>query len=75
MDEGSVCIMDTGMWHKAGDSSNTSRWSIFSIYTGWFVKPYYDYEVITKKKLKKFIKNYFTHTQHLQKSMKEEVIQ
>ena len=56
MNEGSVCIMDTGMWHKAGDSSNTSRWSIFSIYTGWFVKSYYDYEVITKKKIKKIYK-------------------
>ena len=22
MNEGSVCIMDTGTWHKAGESSN-----------------------------------------------------
>ena len=32
MDEGSVC-MDRVM-AQAGDSSNQSRWSIFSIYTG-----------------------------------------
>ena len=49
MNEGSVCIMDTGMWHKAGDSTSKSRWSIFSIYTGWFVKPYFDYSDFLKK--------------------------
>jgi len=49
MKQGSVCIMDTGMWHKAGKSSNNSRWSIFSIYTGWFVKPYFDYYKFIKK--------------------------
>lgn len=49
MKEGSVCIMDTGMWHKAGDSTANSRWSIFSIYTGWFVKPYFNYSGFLKK--------------------------
>jgi len=42
--EGSICIMDSGMWHKGGDSNSNSRWSIFSIYTGWFVKPYHDFQ-------------------------------
>mgnify|MGYP001157391974 FL=1 len=56
MDEGSICIMDTGVWHKAGESSINSRWSIFSIYTGWFVKPYYDYSSITNKKINKVYK-------------------
>ncbi len=49
MKEGSVCIMDTGMWHKGGNSTNESRWSIFSIYTGWFVKPYFNYSKFIKK--------------------------
>ena len=49
MKEGSVCIMDSGMWHKAGESSKISRWSIFSIYTGWFVKPYFDYSEFIKR--------------------------
>ena len=54
MKEGSVCIMDTGMWHKAGDSTQLSRWSIFSIYTGWFVKPYFNYlNFIKKNKVQK----------------------
>ena len=53
MKEGSVCIMDTGMWHRAGESSQLSRWSIFSIYTGWFVKPYFNYlDFIKKNKIK-----------------------
>ena len=63
MKEGSVCIMDTGMWHKAGDSTQLSRWSIFSIYTGWFVKPYFNYLNFIKKnniqkKYKKLLHNY-----------------
>ena len=49
MKEGSICIMDTGMWHKGGDSTDLSRWSIFSIYTGWFVKPYFNYQQFLKK--------------------------
>ena len=53
MKEGSICIMDTGMWHRAGVSSQLSRWSIFSIYTGWFVKPYFDYlDFIKKNRIK-----------------------
>ena len=56
MPEGSVCIMDSGMWHKAGKSTNQNRWSIFSIYTGWFVKPYHNFSSYCKKKniLKKY---------------------
>ncbi len=49
MKAGSVCIMDTGTYHKAGEPTLNSRWSIFSIYTGWFVKPYFDYRKIYKK--------------------------
>lgn len=52
--EGSVCIMDSGMWHKGGDSSSSSRWSIFSIYTGWFVKPYHNFQdFLLKNKIPK----------------------
>tara|TARA_Y100000590_G_scaffold461216_1_gene622274 strand:- start:164 stop:937 length:774 start_codon:yes stop_codon:yes gene_type:complete len=65
MKEGSVCIMDTGIWHKGGASSSFSRWSIFSIYTGWFVKPYYNYQKYIKlnklsKKYKKLLHYYST---------------
>jgi hypothetical protein len=56
MKEGSICIMDSGIWHKAGKSSNLSRWSIFNLYTGWFVKPYFDYKKLTKQNIKKIYK-------------------
>ena len=49
MKEGSLCIMDSGMWHKAGNSTKNSRWTIFSAYTGWFVKPYYNYQKFISK--------------------------
>lgn len=56
MKAGTVCIVNSGIWHKAGKSSLKSRWSIFSIYTGWFVKPYYNYESFYKLKTNKNLK-------------------
>ena len=56
MKAGTVCIMNSGIWHKAGESSLNSRWSIFSIYTGWFVKPYFKYDNFYKLKIKKSLK-------------------
>ena len=54
MKEGSVCIMDAGMWHKAGKSTSASRWSIFSQYSGWFVKPYNNFQnFLLKNKIQK----------------------
>ena len=62
MKAGTVCVMNTGIWHKAGESSKSSRWSIFSIYTGWFVKPYYDCRKLKniKKVFKKLLHQYST---------------
>ncbi len=47
MKKGSICIMDTSTWHKGGEPSKNSRWSIFSIYTPWFFKPYFNYKKLT----------------------------
>jgi hypothetical protein len=63
MKEGSVCIMDAGIWHKAGKSTSTSRWAIISQYSGWFVKPYYNYQNFSlknkiQKKYKKLLHFY-----------------
>ena len=57
MKAGTVCIMNYRIWHKAGESSLNSRWSIFSIYTGWFVKPYFKYESFYKLKI--FFKTHY----------------
>lgn len=38
-----MVIMDTGVWHRGGPPSEISRWSLYSYYSPWFVKPYYDY--------------------------------
>jgi len=53
MNAGDVCILDSGIWHKGGKTTNLQRWSIFNVYTGWFVKPYYDYSLMRKFKLNK----------------------
>ena len=57
MKSGSVCIMDTGLVHRGGVSTRVSRWSIFNIYTPWFVKPYFNYKNLLGNKAKKLKKN------------------
>ena len=54
---GTIAIIDTGLWHKAGNpSENKTRWSIFSYYGPWFMKPYYDFPKLIKKNYKSKIK-------------------
>lgn len=38
---GSIVIFDGGIWHKGGPPSSKRRWSMFSYYGPWFVKPYF----------------------------------
>lgn len=40
---GTVVVMDSGVWHRSGESTDRDRWSMFSIYGPWFMKPYYRY--------------------------------
>ena len=56
MKSGSICLMDTGVIHRGGASTTTSRWSIFNIYTPWFVKPYFNYKKLLGKKANKLKK-------------------
>ena len=57
---GTIIIMDSGLWHKTGNPSLNDRWGMFSVYGGWFVKPYFRYwdmkELKNKKLSKKFKK-------------------
>ena len=46
--KGSIIILDTNLAHKVGKPSNKSRWSIFNMYSPWFIKPYYEYYKIKK---------------------------
>ena len=53
---GTVAIIDTGLWHKAsGKLSQKNRWSLFSYYGPWFMKPYFDYPKMLGNKYKKKI--------------------
>ena len=42
--------MDSNLVHRAGVAGNESRWSIFNLYSPWFVKPYYQFNQLVKKK-------------------------
>jgi len=48
---GSIVVMDSGTWHRSGPASNRSRWGVFSLYTPWFMKPYYRYPEMLGNKL------------------------
>lgn len=50
---GSVAIFDSRLLHKGGVSTNVSRWSIYSYYGPWFIKPYFDYNKMLGKKMLK----------------------
>jgi ectoine hydroxylase-related dioxygenase (phytanoyl-CoA dioxygenase family) len=41
---GTMVIFDAGIWHRGGSATNVSRWSIFNVYSPWFVKPYHRYQ-------------------------------
>ena len=47
---GSVIIMDSNLLHQAGEPSFLSRWSIFNLYSPWFVKPYFQFNKLVKEK-------------------------
>ena len=57
MKSGSICVMDTGLIHRGGVSTKTSRWSVFNIYTPWFVKPYFNYKKLLGSKANKLKKH------------------
>jgi hypothetical protein len=40
-DAGTMIILDSGLWHRGGVSSQISRWGVFSMYGPWFMKPYF----------------------------------
>jgi hypothetical protein len=40
---GSLVFFDSALWHKVGDPTLNSRWSIFNMYGPWFMKPYFQF--------------------------------
>tara|TARA_B100001057_G_scaffold470953_1_gene532788 strand:+ start:244 stop:1020 length:777 start_codon:yes stop_codon:yes gene_type:complete len=55
---GDLVLFDSGVWHKGGDATTKSRWSIFNYYGPWWMKPYYLYDqMLGEKKLSKLNNN------------------
>jgi ectoine hydroxylase-related dioxygenase (phytanoyl-CoA dioxygenase family) len=48
--QGDVIVMDTALFHKAGLSTSKSRWAIFSMYSSWFIKPYFQFNKMFSQK-------------------------
>lgn len=53
---GTIAILDTGLWHRAGKvCSSSNRWSVWNYYGPWFMKPYFRYpDMLGNKNKKKF---------------------
>ena len=52
---GDVFILDSGIWHKAGDPTKNSRWGLVSYYSPWYFKPYYCFnEMFTNEQISLF---------------------
>jgi hypothetical protein len=54
--KGTIAILDAALWHRRGDLNNIRRWSIFSMYGPWFMKPYYNFCEMFGKKINSFSK-------------------
>ena len=48
LNSGDMFIFDSGLWHKAGESSLESRWGVFNFYSPWYIKPYYRFDKMFK---------------------------
>lgn len=63
---GTIVIFDSGLWHKGGESTYNDRWSMYSYYGPWFVKPYFRFpEMLGQrfgKKLNKPLRRLFHYT-------------
>ena len=54
---GSIIFFDSGLWHQVGKPSTNSRWSIFNMYSHWFMKPYFNFmDGLKKDQIKKLSK-------------------
>ena len=51
---GSIIFFDTALWHRVGEPTKISRWSIFNMYGPWYMKPYFRFtDGLSQKKIKK----------------------
>jgi hypothetical protein len=50
---GSIVIIDGGIWHKGGSPNSQDRWSMFSYYAPWFIKPYFRFPEMLGEKFGK----------------------
>tara|TARA_B110000483_G_C18160791_1_gene529235 strand:- start:136 stop:915 length:780 start_codon:yes stop_codon:yes gene_type:complete len=50
---GSVILFDGGMWHRGGLATEQRRWSMFSYYGPWFLKPYFNFPEMLGEKFGK----------------------
>ena len=65
---GTIAIFDSGIWHKAGKVSKNDRWSMYSYYGPWFVKPYYRFPEMLGNNFSKNLGN------KMNKDIKENVL-
>ena len=50
---GTIAIMDSAIWHKGGYPSNEDRWSVFSMFSPWYIKPYFKFPEMLGEKFGK----------------------
>lgn len=56
--KGGIAILDAALYHRRGNVSKIRRWSIFSMYGPWFMKPYYNFEKMFGKNFHSIGKKY-----------------
>lgn len=61
---GTLAIFDSGLWHRGGISTYSNRWSMYSYYGPWFVKPYFRYPEMLGEKFGKKLSKPFRRLFH-----------
>ena len=55
--KGSMVLFDSGLWHRGGNPTAESRWSVGFYYGPWWMKPYFRFtDMLGLKNMKKLNK-------------------
>jgi len=53
--KGTLGFFDAALWHRVGEPSTKSRWSVFNMFGPWFMKPYFRfYEMFRPQEMETF---------------------
>ena len=50
---GTIAVFDSTIWHRGGDPTYMDRWGLFSMFSPWYIKPYFKFPEMLGEKFGK----------------------